>query len=218
MRHKHETCIRCATSKLSETHCFFEAQIGNALPLHRATMSGKIRHLVFALLIALIGSAHSERACAELSHVPRFADFPAEKPFVGKSRPLVLDSKFALMYRTRLREALRHGKPDFAGRYIVTRWGCGSSRCNEGAAIDAATGRAVQMPGALVDVWPMRQDVAQGQELIYRLSSRLLIQAGTVEMPDGDLQDVVEFYALRAGAFSLLGRVPYGHQDLAQKP
>jgi len=206
-----------ATLDRSETYFLLVARTVNAALVNRMIMSEKIGHLVLAMVVTLIGAAHSGRASAELSRAPRFADFPAEKPFVGQNRPLVLDSKFAWMYRTRLRAALGHGKPDFAGRYIVTRWGCGSSRCTEGAAIDAATGRAIQIPGALVDVWPMREDVAQGQELIYRLSSRLLIQAGTVEMADGDQEDVVEFYALRAGAFTLLGRMPYGHRDLVPK-
>lgn len=142
--------------------------------------------------------------------VPQFKDYPAEAPYTGRNHPLVMDDEFSRSYRTRLRDAIANGKPEFAGRYIVARWGCGSGGCNVGAVIDAATGRAVPMPGAVMSVYPLKPEFAKedGQELIYKLSSRLLIQAGDMDRDNG--KDVVEFHELRDGKFHLLKSAPYG--------
>ena len=53
---------------------------------------------------------------------PRFDDYPVNERYTGKTAPLVL-SREARTYRTRLREAARE-KPNFAGHFIVTSWGC----------------------------------------------------------------------------------------------
>jgi hypothetical protein len=56
-------------------------------------------------------------------------------------------SRAAREFRTRLREAARE-KPNFAGHFIVTTWGCGTE-CVEGAIIDARTGRVFMLPFTL---------------------------------------------------------------------
>ena len=144
--------------------------------------------------------------------VPQFKDYPADAPYTGKNHPLVLDSDFARSYRTRLREAIATGKPSFAGRYIVTRWGCGTGGCNVGAVIDASTGHAISMPFALMSVYPLKPQYEKedGQELIYRLSSRLLVQAGDIDSSNSSGKDVVEFYELRDGEFRFIRSAPYG--------
>lgn len=144
--------------------------------------------------------------------VPQFKDYPADAPYTGKNHPLVLDSDFARSYRSRLREAIATGKPSFAGRYIVTRWGCGTDGCNVGAVIDASTGHAISMPFALTSVYPLKPQYEKedGQELVYRLSSRLLVQAGDIDSSNSSGKDVVEFYELRDGAFRFIRSVPYG--------
>jgi len=146
--------------------------------------------------------------------VPQFKDYPADAPHTGANHPLVLDSDFARSYRTRLREAVASGKPEFAGRYIVVRWGCGTGGCNTGAVIDAATGHATPMPGALTSVYPLKPEFEKedGQELIYKLSSRLLVQAGDIESANGDAKDVVEFHEFSRGKFNLIKRLPYGRE------
>jgi len=160
--------------------------------------------LAATLLYAAAVSAQTPPA------TPQFKDYPAEAPYTGRNHPLVMDDEFSRSYRTRLREAIASGKPEFAGRYIVTRWGCGTGGCNVGAVIDASTGRAIPMPGAVMSVYPLKPEFEKedGQELIYRLSSRLLVQAGTMDRENG--RDVVEFHELRDGEFHLLKTVPYG--------
>lgn len=155
---------------------------------------------------------HAVSGSAESPAVPQFKDYPADAPYTGPNKPLLLDSEFARLYRTRLREAIVQGKPDFAGRYIVTRWGCGSGGCNVGAVIDASTGRATPMPGALMSVYPLKPQFEKedGQELIYRKSSRLLVQAGDTDNANSSGTDVVEFYEFSNGKFNFIKSMPYG--------
>lgn len=64
--------------------------------------------------------------------MPRFETFPAGPVFRGRNH-LVL-GRNDMAFRTRLREAAAQ-KPDFAGHYVLARWGCGTE-CINGAAID----------------------------------------------------------------------------------
>ena len=141
---------------------------------------------------------------------PKFEDYPAGARHRGPNHPLVLDGEFSRSYRTRLRKAIALRKPEFAGRYIVARWGCGGSGCSIGAVIDASTGRAIPLPGPVMSVHPLKPQYAHedGQELIYHLSSRLMVRAGDMDREDG--KDVIEFHELRNGEFRLVKTSPYG--------
>jgi len=141
--------------------------------------------------------------------IPKFKDYPVNEIYKGKNHPLVLDSSFAKDYRTRLRNAIKYGKPSFAGRYIVTGWGCGSGGCNIGAIIDASTGRAYPFPATMASVWPLKPEYSEeaGQEKIYRLNSRLMILAGNLNEVD---MDVIKFYEFKDNNFILIKTIPYG--------
>lgn len=126
---------------------------------------------------------------------------------------------FGKEYKTRLREAIAHEKPSFAGHYIVARWGCGSSGCNTGAIIDAITGQAYPFPVAISSVYPLKAEFEdeRGQELIYKIDSRLMIFAGNIEgTAQGDGDDKVEFYEFKGGKFVFIKSMPYGRQDKTQ--
>ncbi len=143
---------------------------------------------------------------------PQFKDYPVKKIYSGKNASLILDS-FGKQYRTRLTEAIQNGKPGFAGRYIVTGWGCGTGGCNTGAIIDAITGRAYPFPVSLssVTVEDANGEYQDYQEQIYKLDSRLMIFAGNLEgseHTDGD--DMIEFYEFRNGKFIFIKSMPYG--------
>lgn len=144
---------------------------------------------------------------------PQFKDYPASSPYRGKNHPLVMD-KFGKQFRTRLRYAIKHGKPTFAGHYIVTGWGCGTSGCNTGAIIDAKTGKAYPFPVAIASVFPLKaQYIGEaGQEQIYKLNSRLMIFAGELETINGNGHDVVEFYEFDGTQFNYLATKPYGRR------
>src|SRR5476651_623356 len=52
-----------------------------------------------------------------------FGDYPVAEKYRDKNAPVVLSKKDRI-YRTRLKEAAKQ-KPNFAGHYILTTWGCG---------------------------------------------------------------------------------------------
>ena len=77
---------------------------------------------------------------------PTFTDLPAPQIFSGKPAPPRVTEGRAHTYRTRLREGAASG-PNFADRYTVVIWGCGSG-CIEFAITDAKSG-AVFFPSFL---------------------------------------------------------------------
>jgi hypothetical protein len=70
-----------------------------------------------------------------------FEDFPAEDSTTAmRPVPVKLESApYGQMYRTKLREGAARG-PNFAGRYTVVTWGCGTG-CQILAVVDARTGQ-----------------------------------------------------------------------------
>src|SRR3712207_314367 len=84
------------------------------------------------LLLFSCASAYAQ------NRLPRFEDYSVGTIYRGNNAPVKLDED-SRAFRTRLREATRE-KPNFAGRFIVTAWGCGTG-CVLGAVIDASTGK-----------------------------------------------------------------------------
>ena len=77
--------------------------------------------------------------------IPQFKNYPVDEIYTGKNHPLVMDS-FGKSFRTWLRDAIEHEKPDFAGHFIVVKWECGTGGCNSGAVINAKTGKFYSFP------------------------------------------------------------------------
>jgi len=93
---------------------------------------------------------------------PDFNDYPATESFSGNPAPVDLSSDSdARRFRTVLREGAQTG-PNFAGKYTVVTWGCGTS-CQSVAIIDAETG-SVYTPGIVAEAG-----------VKYKLDSRLLV-------------------------------------------
>ena len=112
---------------------------------------------------------------------PHFKDYQVIEKHVGKNAPLVLPRN-ARMFRTRLKEAAKQ-KPNFAGHYILTTWGCGME-CLMGALIDAKTGKIYQMPFTIC-CWGA--DVDDDFEPIqFRTDSNLIIFSGARDEKEGD--------------------------------
>jgi hypothetical protein len=102
---------------------------------------------------------------------PRFEDYPVREIYKGTPAPVRLDSRKARMFRTRLREDSRSG-PNFAGRYTVVIWGCGTG-CAQMGVVDARTGRVYFPPVEYVDIPYMEDEQARART--FRLDSKLLI-------------------------------------------
>ena len=109
----------------------------------------------------------------------RYEDFPAGKPFAGKSAPVKLTTRRARMFRTELREQASKG-PDFAGHYTIAAWGCGAS-CVQFAIVDNMTG-SVYFPSFYVAIGVgSTEDYEHIPEpLQYKLESKLLMVTGNL--------------------------------------
>jgi hypothetical protein len=73
---------------------------------------------------------------------PRTEDCPAPPVYKGKPAKLSLDSELARTFRTRLTAALSQ-KPVYAGEYVLTGWGCGSSGCYNQVFVNKRTGQVL---------------------------------------------------------------------------
>jgi hypothetical protein len=140
-----------------------------------------------ALLLAFTGLARAQPT-------PQFASYPATGAYQGKNAPLVLTKKDR-MFRTRLREAAVE-KPNFAGHYILTEWGCGAG-CVMGAVIDANSGHVYWLPHTIC-CWSFDVD-DKFEPIDYRMDSRLIIFSGERNEKEGD--DGVHFYEFNDGKF-----------------
>ena len=148
-------------------------------------------NLAFA---ALIVSFFVSEVWAQ-NRVPQFRDYPVSEAYIGKTAPLVL-KRDDRVFRTRLLDAAKHQKPNFAGHYILTTWGCGTS-CVMGAVIDAKTG-SVHWWNFSVCCWSYDVD-DKFQPIEVRLNSRLIVFSGARNEKDGDVG--AHFYRFENGRF-----------------
>src|SRR5258708_29779447 len=122
--------------------------------------------------------------------IPQFKDYPSKSVYKGRNAPLVLRLEDRT-YRTRLRAAASL-KPNFAGHYILTAWGCGAE-CLMGAVIDAKSGSVYWLPHTIC-CWGTEVD----DPIEHRLDSRLIIFSGQ-RNEAGD--DGIHFYEFDNGKF-----------------
>ena len=116
------------------------------------------------------------------TRIPQFKDYPAVGKYAGKNAPVIItgdDRRF----RTVLREAAKE-KPNFAGHYIVTAWGCGAA-CLMGAVIDANTGKVRWFPHTICCWNEMNQD-ENFTPIVFRLDSRLIVFKGLINEQEGE--------------------------------
>lgn len=73
---------------------------------------------------------------------PRAEDYPAPAVYKGKPARLLLDSELTSTFRTRLTAALLQ-TPVYAGEYVLTGWGCGSSGCYNQVLVNKRTGQVL---------------------------------------------------------------------------
>ncbi len=159
------------------------------------------RRLLAAPLLVFVVGIDLPGTNAQTS-VPKFADYPVDERFQGKTPPLVLSSE-ARMFRTRLRNAAR-GKPNFAGHYIVVTWGCGTE-CIEGAIIDARSGHVFMLPFSLCCWAPGTVD-DNFKPVDFRLISSLIVLSGERNEKEGDY--ATRFYKYQNNRLVLVKAVP----------
>lgn len=132
-----------------------------------------MKKTIFVLLCIILLCAGATTA-AQAQATPRFEDYRATR-YRGKFAPVNLRSaEGASTFRTRLREGASGGV-NFAGRYALVSWGCGTG-CMMAGIIDAKTGTVYfpkELGGFGVWMWEDNGDVMQ-----FKPNSRLLVVSG----------------------------------------
>jgi TPR repeat protein/membrane protein implicated in regulation of membrane protease activity len=100
-----------------------------------------------------------------------FSRYPISGPiYVGPHVAPDLSQPQNYLFRTRISAASQE-TPNFAGRYVISWWGCGTG-CAQGVAVNVATGIVIWLPGSFVT------EPLEGELFSYRLGSRLLVVNG----------------------------------------
>lgn len=150
--------------------------------------------------------AHAQaRASRAAEPAPRFEDYPARELYKGRPAPVRLDSRRARMFRTALREGARTG-PNFAGRYTVVVWGCGTG-CAQMGVVDGRTGRVHFPPVEYMDIPDTGDEAARSRW--FRLESRLL--RITQNYYDGAGRYTAHYYLFDGARFRLLRKAEEQH-------
>jgi hypothetical protein len=161
------------------------------------------------ILSSLAMIALASVAAAQRVGTPTFGSYPARAETKTAKAIDFRRSPGASTFRTRLREAIKKDI-NFAGRYIITGWGCGTG-CSQMAIIDARTGR-VYMPDALAGVSAWYYDVEDDYEVYtYKKNSRLMVVRGAPgPMTDGDTEKEpgTYYYEWRANRLRLIKFIP----------
>jgi hypothetical protein len=118
---------------------------------------------------------------------PRFEDFPVSDMFRGEPALPITATSAQREFRTAIRNGVTKGwgvseggegkerpGPNFAGHYIVVRWGCGAG-CLRMAVVDAATGEVHDPPMSISKGDPLALPMCESGWAAYdfRLTSRL---------------------------------------------
>lgn len=157
-----------------------------------------LRSMALSVLRALALALTAMPASAAET-VPQFRDYPAGSAYRGPNAPLIMTTD-QRAFRTRLAEAARQ-RPDFAGRYVIARWGCGTS-CEAGAIYDAETGRVVSIP---FSICCDQASSANFNRIVARLDSRLVVFAG---LRNEEGQMGAHFYAFDGRALRFIKTIP----------
>jgi hypothetical protein len=153
--------------------------------------------LLFTILLSLTACLVQGQDAKSRMRLPRFEDFNVANPYKGKPAAIDITSPGARYYRTRLREAEK-GKPNFAGHYIITDWGCGTE-CFTPVAIDARNGK-VYLFDFSVGYSPLSKD----SPMEYHLNSRLIIINGYLEDAHGKREHGTYYYKWQNNRLVLL--------------
>jgi hypothetical protein len=159
---------------------------------------------------------------SQIETTPRFEDYPIAEIFHGTPAPPLLVTQDERMFRTRIRDGVTKGEgvwrdekeqpgPNFAGRYIVVTWACGSP-CGMMAIEDATTGKVYKPPISegfmLPSVQPDDPNVKLWgiTEPEFRLNSRLMIVNANPDPSQGRI-NYVHYFLWENNQWRLLRRM-----------
>ena len=134
---------------------------------------------------------------------PKFSEYLSDI-YDGPRAKVNLLTDFDKNFRTRIRNT--QSQPiNFAGEYILSTWGCGTS-CLMGVAVNARTGQVVELPGS-VCCWK-----GAGERTIFKKNSRLLVLAGLI---NENGQHGAHFYELKNNEFIHIKTIPIKEDELS---
>lgn len=90
--------------------------------------------------------------------LPKFEDYPAME--FSNKKHIVVDlnsDPIGRLYRTAIRYSVERVGINFAGKYSIAEWGCGSP-CQDGVIVDADTGDIYPLPGLMMGGLEARKD------------------------------------------------------------
>ena len=151
---------------------------------------------------------------------PRFEDYPVTEMFEGAPATPVLVTAEQRRYRTRIRNGVMNGEgvwsgswknpiktsgPNFAGRYFVIRWGCGSN-CLMMAVVDAKTGKVYNPPlsGSGTELY-LNMDMLGDREIDFQAHSSLMVLRNACRIARSECG--VYYFNWQNDRFTLLKRV-----------
>jgi hypothetical protein len=183
----------------------------------RATVRGALVLFVLTTLAAGVYPQKASRAKGAQGKTvgasPRFTDYPVKEIYKGRIAPVILDSRRARMFRSRLREDSRNGV-NFAGHYTVVFWGCGTG-CAQMAVVDAKTGKVYWPPLDYIDIPDAPEDAATPHPN-FRPDSKLLVL--TRARYDGRGSYTAYYYLFDKNRFRLLRRAEEKDPDSESSP
>ncbi|MBL4787487.1 MAG: hypothetical protein JKY49_18950 [Cohaesibacteraceae bacterium] len=153
--------------------------------------------ILFVLVAALMAFGISAQQSSAIGE-PQFYEYQAQVYSGRVSAPDLQSHRDARTYRTRLRNAAKAGRVNFAGQYVLATWGCGTS-CLTGGIVNARTGQVHFLP------FTVCCSIDQNSPSIdYRADSHLIIFTGLLDEDDPDAR---HYYQFRDGRFTYVDRV-----------
>ncbi len=155
----------------------------------------KNKFFTFAFAFALLIICCNEAVFAQ-KKTPLFKDYAVAEIYKGKTAPVKI-TRDNREYRTRLKSAAKNEKPNFAGHYILTFWGCGTE-CFTGAVIDAETGKVYFW--GLVSDW--NSELGEDNNPVdFKLNSKLIIFTGMRDEDGEEGSHGKHYYKFENGRF-----------------
>ena len=157
----------------------------------------KTRPRSWAFIVLLFALCVPEYAHAQSApQIPQFRDYAAGEVFRGRAAKIDLSTPENRNYRTRLNEAAAR-PANFAGHYVLTTWGCGTS-CVTGAAVDLVSGKVAFLPATICCWGDVDKDFRPAK---IEVRSRLIVFLGQLN-EDGPAGP--HYFQLEDGAFKRL--------------
>ena len=162
-----------------------------------------MRNLLFRLCLSIPVAAASLVEAKAQEAIPQFRDYAVPVWSGDVSAPDLSSHPSARSFRTRLREAAETGAVGFAGRFVITAWGCGTT-CVTFAMLDARTGAVHFLPGPVITA-EIDMD-ADFNVLETRPDSRLMVLSGAIA--DTGICTAAHFFEFTDDHFRLVATRP----------